>query len=102
MKLHPIENPHQTLESILEVRTNARRYSIRATVEGFRSRRYDLLEEGNLVINGQSSREIDIVSNVLGLTPGEETVVTYIFSLDFTVPAGNYSGTVSFTAFVPF
>jgi len=108
----PLSNPEGTAETKLLVKTNAKKYSIVGQFGQFLVGNYDLIKNGKFFIKSVapgSGKALDdwtvpkksdttILKNEDGLTMGEETVVQYKLTVDFTVPPGDGQLDVSFTA----
>lgn len=108
----PLNNPEDTAETVLEVMTNAPRYSIVAQIGQFLIGNYDLIKNGKFFIRSKApgtgqgiddwtvpkSGQITIVKDEDGLTMGEETKVEYKLSVDFSVPAGEGKLEIAYTA----
>jgi len=108
----PLNNPEDTAETVLSVKTNAPRYSIVAEIGNFMIGDYDLIKNGKFFIRSKapgSGQGIDdwtvprpgqmtIVKNEDGLTMGEEIKVEYKLAVDFSVPAGEGKLKIAFTA----
>ncbi len=107
----PLSNPEDTAQTTLSVMTNAKKYTIIGTFGRFLIGNYDLVKNEKFYIksvapgSGQAlgdwtlpKGDVTILKNEDGLTMGENTVVQYKLSVDFSVPPGEAQLDISFTA----
>jgi len=113
----PVINPEDTAETELLVMTNAPEYSITANFSKFliEDWDYDLIANEKFFIRSQApgsgqaledwavpEKKVVILSYEDGLTPGESTLVEYLLQVDFTVPPGEGTLSIVFTAMASF
>lgn len=111
LSVDPQNNPTATAGNSLKVKTNAPTYSITAAYGTFEVGTYDLINNGNLSVSSAvpgdgtgtgglvtAGGEVTILSGESGRTNNEVTEVTYQLDVDFTVPHGDASTTVVYTA----
>ena len=107
----PLSNPEDTAETSLSVMTNAKKYTIIGTFGKFLVGNYDLVKNERFFIKSVApgsgkalddwtlpKGDVTILKNEDGLTMGENTVVQYKLSVDFSVPPGDAQLDISFTA----
>ncbi len=111
MSVDPVDKPKANAENELRVKTNAPTYSITASYGAFEIKDYGLIENGNLKVASEApdsgsgtgglvpvENEIEILTGESGRTNNEVTPVRYQLNVDFTVPFGDASTTVVYTA----
>lgn len=111
MSVDPLDQPTANAEHTLRVKTNAPTYSITASYGAFEVKDYGLIENGNLEVASEApdsgsgtgglvtvADEVEILAGESGRTNNEVTPVTYQLNVDFTVPFGDASTTVVYTA----
>ncbi len=111
LSVDPVDNPKAQAANRLMVKTNAPTYSITASYGSFEVKDYGLIENGNLKVQSRApdsgsgtgdpvtvEDEIEILAGESGRTNNEFTPVVYQLSVDFTVPFGDASTTVVYTA----
>ncbi len=111
MSVDPVDQPVAKEAHRLMVKTNAPSYSITAAYGAFEVKDYGLIENDNLKVASEPpdagsgtgglipvEDEIEILAGETGRTNNEVTGVTYQLDVDFTVPFGDASTTVVYTA----
>ena len=111
MSVDPVDKPTAQASQKLMVKTNAPTYGITASYGSFEVKDYGLIENGNLKVQSRApdsgsgtgdpvtvEDEIEILAGESGRTNNEFTPVVYQLSVDFTVPFGDASTTVVYTA----
>lgn len=115
-EVDPIDNPEDTASTELLVKTNARRYTIVATIGDFNIGDYDLIQNEKFSVRSKapgSGRdigswevpqrgELTILQGEDGRTTGELTVVEYKLQVDFSVPPGEGTLVIAYTAMAAF
>jgi hypothetical protein len=111
MSVDPVDKPTAQAGHRLMVKTNAPTYGITASYGAFEVKDYGLIANGNLKVQSEApdsgsgtgdlvvvEDEIEILAGESGRTNNEVTPVTYQLNVDFTVPFGDASTTVVYTA----
>lgn len=116
-EVDPIDNPEDTASTELLVKTNARRYTIAATIGDFNiGGDYDLVQNEKFSVRSTApgsgrgigswevpqGRELTILQGEDGRTTGEVTVVEYKLQVDFSVPPGEGKLVIAYTAMAAF
>ena len=109
--IDPLSNPEDTAQTTLSVMTNAKKYTIIGTFGRFLIGNYDLVKNEKFFVKSVApgsgkalddwtlpKGDVTILKNEDGLTMGENTVVQYKLSVDFSVPPGDAQLDISFTA----
>ncbi len=107
----PQNKPTAQAGNRLKVKTNAPSYSITAAYGAFEVGDYDLIDNGNLSVSSEAPEdgdgtgglvnaggEVELLAGESGRTNNEVTQVVYQLDVDFTVPYGDATTTVVYTA----
>lgn len=111
LSVDPMDKPTAQAANRLQVKTNAPSYSITAAYGSFEVKDYDLIENGNIKVSAEAPEdgdgtgglvsvadEVELLAGESGRVNNEVTGVNYQLEVDYTVPFGEATTTVVYTA----